>query len=170
MLKSLTVGLLPLWFLTHPPEKALGLEWLADMKPLSALAIQLEKPIVGTLIFDSFCDNLEIHAVREVYYRAHDRRSLLATFEPRHEGSVDLELAEGQAVKVIQRGHAGTEVIDRKADSLDPETVEYVHVSCRVSHGSGLRDLHDQPAAIESVGIEAPGDPIREIELGQGSW
>ena len=72
---------------------------------------------------------------------------------------VDLDLGEGQLAKLHQRGIAGPEVVDRKADSLDPEAGQRIHhLDQRLGRALGQLE-HDAVGGY----VERPAHPLDQV-------
>ena len=77
---------------------------------------------------------------------------------------VDLHLGEGQMPKLHQRRVTGAEIVDGKADALDPETGQRVHqLDQRL--GRALGQLHHQPVGRHVERAAHPLDQVGKVEV-----
>ncbi len=75
------------------------------------------------------------------------------------EKAVDLDLGERQLAKLHQRRIAGPEIVDGKADALDPEAGQRVHqLDQRL--GRALGQFEHQPVGRN---VERPAHPLDQV-------
>ena len=77
---------------------------------------------------------------------------------------VDLDLGEGQLAKLHQRRIAGSEIVDGKADALDPEAGQRVHqLDQRL--GRALGQLEHQPVGRHVERAAHALDEVGKVEM-----
>ena len=94
---------------------------------------------------------------------AHQLDVLLAAVvdEPTDEGAVELELGDGEAPQIGERGEARTEVVDGDAEAVAAQLLDDLPASLEVANDRCLGDLEDQCRTPGRDGAAAPIGPRR---------
>src|SRR5262245_17747168 len=99
----------------HRPREQVA---LAELAAEGSQRAQLVGPL------DSLGDDLETQRLAELDDHANEDRPLAVGAEAVHEGAIDLEHVDGEAVQVAQRRVARPEVVDRQPDAVAPQRPE----------------------------------------------
>src|SRR5262245_62644296 len=91
-----------------------GVHGLAKSEALRVFATELVELDGIGVRFGAFGHDFHAEIMRERNDRAQDHRPRSARSGP-HEGLIDLDRVEGEALQVSKRGMAGTEVVERQA-------------------------------------------------------
>ena len=91
--------------------------WLCEQEALHRrTAVRTQFHQLGGL-FDPFRRGFDAQRLRELRDRANDRRRAVPSQQILDEAAVDLELVERKALKIAELRIAGTEIVERDADS-----------------------------------------------------
>ena len=95
--------------------------------------------------------------------RVHDRQGIRPRRHLPHKGLVDLDLVEGEAAQVAERGIARPEIVQRRADAEVAELAENGHDALVVLQQRGFRDLQLQPARRQAGGLQRRADGLHDV-------
>ncbi len=125
-------------------------------KPCSWSQSWLRQELELLLGLDALRDDDELEAAPHRDDRHRDGGVVLVAGKVTDEGLVELDAVDREALQVVERGVAGSEVVHRDADALLLEALQGVDRVLGVLHGAGLRDLQ-----VELVGARARSPPAR---------
>jgi hypothetical protein len=136
----------------------------ADPEPLCLGEALAPRDLELELRLDALRRGDDAEARAEPRDRTHDgERFLVAVGEPGDEGLVDLDLVEGKAAQVAQRGEAGAEVVERYAHAEVAQLVQRHPRRLAVLQKHGLGDLELEPARLDAGGGERAHHELRQV-------
>src|SRR5205085_2703822 len=145
----------------RPAEKLFGVTWFECLPEVPTLTAsggrraQLDKLL---LELDPLSDNIDAHPARQPDDGHRDCTFASVLAETGDERPVDLELIDGKALEVPQRGVARAEVVYRDAHTVILQAVEANADRVLVGHDHRLSDLECEEAGIQTSQFQRPGD------------
>src|SRR3546814_2317649 len=87
------------------------------MRALEIIAVEVLKEARLPVVLDPLGDNLQLEAVTEIDYRAHDLHRARVAPEILEEGLVDLDAVEIEILQVAEARIAGPEIVQHDLDA-----------------------------------------------------
>ena len=109
----------------QPDDELLGRYGAAEQVALGLIAAVAAEQLLGIRALHAFGHGAQAEAAAELHERAHDDGVLVVHGHRHHERLVELQLADGQAPEVGQRGVPGAEVVHGQPHAEGPQAVEH---------------------------------------------
>ncbi|MNM31227.1 hypothetical protein D3C81_417990 [compost metagenome] len=103
------------------------------------------------VFFHAFGDHLQLHAVRHADDGQHNGRVVRIAGDFAHEGDIDLQLVDGEALQVGQAGIAGAEIVDGNLDAQRLEVAQHGDGFLGIRHQRAFRQLQLQQVGRDVV-------------------
>src|SRR5206468_8634051 len=101
----------------------------------------------GAGVLHTLGHHVEVEVAAEIHGRPDNRRQVRVDGHVTHEGAVDLDLVDGEALEVGQRRVARAEVVDGEPHAHLPQAVDDGDRALRLVHHGRLGDLEREGVA-----------------------
>ncbi|MCY1409390.1 hypothetical protein D9M71_247390 [compost metagenome] len=154
-------------FFLQQPGKGGGGRWPGEEVALAEVAVQGLEYRQVTFGLDALGDGLDAQVAGQAEDGLHYLQAFRALVELGHEGAVDLQHIQVEAVQVAEGGIAGTEVVDADAHAQVVELLEHRGGSLGIGHGHAFGDLQAHALRTDAGFCNDAADLLHQVMLGE---